>query len=155
MGSILYVALGNVEELEHLRRKERLCFSWVQCWLLASHLRRRVTGLGLGVTGLGLGVNPPQSFSHFFLPDLSPAVYRELMDFPLLIFSGGEITKQYLLLYQLAGSRHKELWGIGGYSGINSKGWHDLMVQQSKSKIWQIIYKSVINILWKAKTNLF
>lgn len=130
-----------MEGLESLGRKEQLCFPGVQCWLLTSHLPSALQGYKPG-----LAANPLLFFPFYF-----PSSLRELMDFPLLVFSGGEITKWCLVHYQPAGFQSQrpgrnELF-------IRETAWGDtqLMVQQPKSKIWEMIYKSVLQ---QAKINL-
>lgn len=80
-----------------------------------------------------LSSQPSAAFSLLF-----PSQPREVMDFPLLFFQRGEITKWCLVHYQPAGFQPiQEEWVT---HGGNSMGWHSAWVQQPESKIWEIIY---------------
>lgn len=68
-------------------------FSWSALLAIHSHLPSALQGYKPG-----LAANPLLHFPFYFPPQP-----RELMDFPLLFFSGGEITKWCPVHYQPAG----------------------------------------------------
>lgn len=140
VGVVLSLTLGHVKSLSHWEGKKEgeVVFSWVHCWLFPSHLPSALQGYKPG-----LAANPLLPFPFYFPPSL-----ESWWIFHCWVFQEEKSLNDVLCSTSPQGcspSRRNELL-------IRETAWGDtqLVVQQPKSKIWEIIYKS---LLWQAKIN--